>query len=150
MMATHQVPRDVFLGFDSLVDTLNRMVAASKMQSYPPGNVVKKDDNHYLIEIAVAGFNSEDIDLTLEKGVLTVEGSKKKDKEDEVVYIHQGISARSFKRSFTLAETIKVVGADVVNGLLYIGLENVIPEEDQPRKINLGEFSKDAKQLLLG
>jgi len=150
MMATHQFPRDVFLGFDSLFDTLNRMEAASNKQSYPPYNVVKKDDNHYLIEIAVAGFNSEDIDLTLEKGVLTVEGSKKKDKEDETIYIHQGISARSFKRSFTLAETIKVVGADVVNGLLYIGLENVIPEEDQPRKINLGEFSKDAKQLLLG
>ena len=149
-MATHQFPRDLFLGFDSLFDTLNRMETAERAQkSYPPYNVIKKDDNHYLIEIAVAGFERDDIDLTLEKGVLTIEG-KKKDKDEEVIFVHQGISNRAFKRSFTLAETIKVVGADVINGMLYVGLENVIPEEDQPQKINLGEFAKNAKKLLLG
>jgi len=143
----HNFPRDVFLGFDTLLDRLDRIDNASK-QTYPPYNVIKKDDNHYLIEIAIAGFNREDIDLTLEKGVLTVEGEKTA--EDTNKYVHKGISARNFRRVFTLADTIKVVGADVINGMLYIGLENVVPEEDQPQKINLGQFAKSAKKLLLG
>ena len=141
-------PRDIFLGFDTLFDTLTRMETADRTkQSYPPYNVIKKDENHYLIEIAVAGFKNEDIDLTLEKGVLTIDGKKKV--EDENDYVHKGISARNFKRSFTLAETIKVVGADVIDGMLLIGLENEIPEEDKPQTINLGEFTKSAKKLLL-
>jgi molecular chaperone IbpA len=144
-----QFPRDVFLGFDSLFDTLNRMETASNKQTYPPYNVVKKDDDHYLIEIAVAGFSKDDINLTLEKGVLTIEG-KKKEENKEDVYLHQGISARAFKRSFTLADTIKIVGADVVDGLLLVGLQNVVPEEEKPKTINLGEFTKQAKKLLLG
>jgi len=141
-------PRDVFLGFDSLFDEINRINNVKRQQSYPPYNVVKKDDDHYLIEIAVAGFSKDDIDLTLEKGVLTVEGKQKT--EDTKDYIHKGISARSFVRNFTLAETIRVVGADVVDGMLLIGLENVVPEEDKPQTINLGEFTKQAKKLLLG
>lgn len=142
-------PRDLFLGFDSLFDEINRHNTTHKPhQSYPPYNVVKKDEDHYLIEIAVAGFSKEDIDLTLEKGVLTVEGKKKV--EDTNEYVHKGISARAFKRSFTLADTIEVVGADVINGMLLIGLENVVPEEEKPTTINLGEFTKKAKQLLLG
>jgi molecular chaperone IbpA len=111
--------------------------------------VVKKDDNHFLIEIAVAGFKSNEINLTLEKGILTVTGTK--DHLGTVDdYIHKGISTRDFTRSFTLAETIKVVGADIVDGVLLIGLENKIPEEDKPQTINLGEFTAKAKELLLG
>lgn len=138
--------RDLFFGFDDLFNSLNN---PKQQQSYPPYNVVKKDDNHYLIEIAVAGFKSNEINLTLEKGILTVTGTK--DKLDTVDdYIHKGISSRDFTRSFTLAETIKVVGADIVDGVLLIGLENKIPEEDKPKTINLGEFTKKAKELLLG
>jgi len=139
-------PRDLFLGFDSLFDALNAPNTSN--QSYPPYNVIKKGDNHYFIEIAVAGFKDDDINLTLEKGILTVEG-KKNEKSDED-YIHRGISNRTFTRTFTLADTIKVVGADIIDGLLLIGLENVIPEEDKPRTINLGEFTKSAKKILLG
>lgn len=138
--------RDLFFGFDDLFESLNK---PQQQQSYPPYNVVKKDDNHYLIEIAVAGFKSEDIDLTLEKGTLTVEGTKG-NTDDLTNYVHKGISNRNFKRSFTLADTINVVGADIVDGLLLIGLENEIPEEDKPQTINLGEFGKKAKELLLG
>ena len=149
--SAYNFPRDLFLGFDSLFDNLYQYEGnqQSKQQTYPPYNVVKKDENHYLIEIAVAGFKSEDIDLTLEKGVLTVEGDKKL-KDEPTDYIRKGISARNFKRSFTLADTIKVVGADVVDGLLLIGLENVVPEEEKPKTINLGEFTKSAKKILLG
>ena len=137
--------RDLFFGFDSLFDSIN---TPQKQQSYPPYNVIKKGDNHYFIEIAVAGFKDSDINLTLEKGVLTVEGTRPL--TDTVTdYVHKGISNRDFTRSFTLADTIKVVGADIVDGLLLIGLENDIPEEEKPQTINLGEFSKKAKELLL-
>ncbi|MBT7350503.1 Hsp20 family protein [candidate division WWE3 bacterium] len=148
--SAYNFPRDLFLGFDSLFDNLYQYNDNQQSkQSYPPYNVVKKDENHYLIEIAVAGFKSEDIDLTLEKGILTVAGDKKM-KEGITDYIRKGISNRNFKRSFTLADTIKVVGADVVDGLLLIGLENVVPEEEKPKTINLGEFTKSAKKILLG
>jgi molecular chaperone IbpA len=138
--------RDMFFGFDSLFDAINN---PQQQQSYPPYNVIKKGENHYFIEIAVAGFKSNDIDLTLEKGKLTVNGTKKL-KDTATEYVHKGISARDFSRTFTLADTIEVVGADIVDGLLLIGLENKIPEEDKPQTINLGEFSKKAKELLLG
>jgi molecular chaperone IbpA len=144
-----QFPRDIFLGFDTLFDEMHRLNTAQKQPSYPPYNVIKKDDDHYLIEIAVAGFSKDDINLTLEKGVLTIEG-KKKEESKEDIYLHQGISARAFKRSFTLADTIEIVGADVIDGMLVVGLENVVPEEEKPKTINLGEFSKQAKKALLG
>ena len=138
--------RDLFFGFDDLFNSLNN---PKQQQSYPPYNVVKKDDNHYLIEIAVAGFQSDQIDLTLEKGVLTVKGTRLLT-DDITDYVHKGISTRDFTRSFTLAETIKVVGADIVDGVLLIGLENTTPEEDKPQTIKLGEFTAKAKELLLG
>jgi molecular chaperone IbpA len=100
-----------------------------------------------IIEIAVAGFSKHDIDLTLEGGVLTVTGNKKTG-ADKREYTHRGISARGFERAFTLADTIKVIGADIVDGLLVIILENNIPEEDKPQTINLGALSA-AQSLLL-
>ncbi len=139
--------RELFFGFDSLFDAINN----PQQRTYPPYNVIKKDDNHFLIEIAVAGFKSSEISLTLEKGVLTVHGSRpeyENNRNDD--YIHKGISARDFSHDFTLSDTIKVVGADIVDGLLMIGLENEVPEEDKPRTINLGDLSSKAKELLLG
>ena len=138
--------RDLFFGFDDLFNSLNN---PKQQQSYPPYNVVKKDDNHYLIEIAVAGFKSNEIDVVLKKGILTVTGTKDKFANGDE-YIHKGISSRDFTRSFTLAETIKVVGADIVDGVILIGLENTTPEEDKPQTIKLGEFTAKAKELLLG
>ena len=147
-MTITNFPREIFLGFDTLFDSLNRIEEVkAKQPSYPPYNIIQKETNHYLIEIAVAGFTKDDIDLTLERGTLTVEGKKKDDSSN---YIHKGISARGFRRTFTLADTVEVVGADVIDGMLYIGLHNVIPEEELPKKINLGEFSKADKTLLLG
>ncbi len=143
-------PRDTFLGFDSLFNTLSEMnVNTARGVGYPPYNVIKRDDGHFLIEIAVAGFKKEDIDLTLEKSVLTITG-KHKGGSDVRDYTHRGISQRAFERSFTLSETIKVVGADIVDGLLVVILENDIPEEDKPQTINLGDLPKHAKKLLLG
>ena len=141
-------PRDTFLGFDQLFNTLAETpMENARGVGYPPYNVIRKDDGHFLIEIAVAGFSKDDIDLTLEKGVLTVTG-KKHSGEDTRDYTHRGISSRGFERSFTIADTIKVIGADIVDGLLVIILENDIPEEDKPQTINLGSLNKAAKLLL--
>jgi len=149
MSIAYNFPRDTFLGFDNIFNTLEQFnTVTPKSQGYPPYNVIKKDDTHFLIEIAVAGFSKNDISLTLEKGELTIKGEQNSIDEDE--YLHRGISARTFTKRFTIADTIHVIGADVVDGLLLVGLENQIPEEDKPRIINLGELSKSAKQLLLG
>ena len=149
-LAFTNFPRDTFLGFDQLFNTLqNTTFEAGRGQGYPPYNVIKRDDGHFLIEIAVAGFKKEDIDLTLEKGVLTIAGQKQSG-TDTREYAHRGISQRAFERSFTLADTLKVVGADFVDGMLVVILENNIPEEDKPQTINLGDLPKSAKRLLLG
>jgi molecular chaperone IbpA len=141
-------PRDTFLGFDQLFNTLTEINPdVARGSGYPPYNVIKKDDGHFLIEIAVAGFSKHDIDLTLEGGVLTVTGNKKTG-TDKREYTHRGISARGFERAFTLVDTIKVIGADIVDGLLVIILENNIPEEDKPQTIHLGALSPVAKSLL--
>jgi molecular chaperone IbpA len=141
-------PRDTFLGFDQLFNTLAETpMENARGVGYPPYNVIRKDDGHFLIEIAVAGFSKDDIDLTLEKGVLTVNG-RKHTGADTRDYTHRGISQRGFERSFTIADTIKVIGADIVDGLLVIILENDIPEEDKPQTINLGSLNKAAKKLL--
>jgi molecular chaperone IbpA len=143
-------PRDTFLGFDQLFNTLQDIsLDDARGSGYPPYNVIKREDGHFLIEIAVAGFRKEDINLTLEKGILTISGDKVKG-TDKRTYEHRGISSRNFKRSFTLSDTLKVVGADIVDGMLVVILENNIPEEDKPQTINLGDLPKSAKKLLLG
>jgi molecular chaperone IbpA len=122
------------IGFDSLFEQLNRNFANSKTDNYPPHNVVKLDDTHYVIEVAVAGFAEDEIDVELKENVLTVRGEQVK-QDNEVEYLHKGISARNFTRTFPLAEHIEVRGATVKNGILAIALEQVVPEENKPKKI---------------
>lgn len=125
------------IGFDSLFEQLNRTFVNSKTDgNYPPHNVVKLDDTHYVIELAVAGFAESEIDVELKDNVLTVKGEKEK-KEDEVEYLHKGISARNFVRTFPLAEHIEVRGATVKNGILAIALEQIVPDEAKPKKIQI-------------
>ena len=144
-------PRDTFLGFDQLFETLSTVpfngTTEARSSGYPPYNVIKKDDGHFLIEIAVAGFSKDDIDLTLEKGVLTVTGNRPTAAVNRE-YAHRGISSRGFERQFTLSDTIQVIGADIVDGLLVVALENNIPEEDKPQIIKLGKLNKAASLLL--
>ena len=125
------------IGFDTLFETLNRTFANSKTDgNYPPHNVVKLDDTHYVIELAVAGFSESEIDLELKENVLTVKGEKAKS-ETEIEYLHKGISARNFTRTFPLAEHVEVRGATVQNGILAIALEQVVPEEQKAKKIEI-------------
>ena len=122
------------IGFDRMFEELNRTFANSRQDNYPPHNVVKLDDTHYVIEVAVAGFAEDEIDVELKENVLTVRGEQSK-KEQEVEYLHKGISARNFVRTFPLAEHIEVRGATVKNGILSILLELVVPEEEKAKKI---------------
>jgi len=129
------------IGFDQMFETLNRTFANSRSDgNYPPHNVVKLDDTHYVIELAVAGFNETEIDVELKENKLTVKGEKVT-KEDNIEYLHRGISTRNFTRTFPLAEHVEVCRASVENGILAIALEQIIPEEQRPKKIAIN-FSK--------
>jgi molecular chaperone IbpA len=125
------------IGFDTLFDQLNRTFANSKTDgNYPPHNVVKLDDSHYVIEVAVAGFAENEIDVELKENVLTVRGEQEKT-DKEIEYLHKGISARNFVRTFPLAEHIEVRGATVRNGILAIALEQIVPEEQKAKKVQI-------------
>ena len=123
------------IGFDRLFNEMNRTFANSRGgDNYPPYNIARLDDTHYVIEVAVAGFSESEIDVEVKENQLTVAGKQEK-KEKEVEYIHKGISARNFERSFTLADNVEVRAASVKNGVLAIALEHVVPEEQKPKKI---------------
>lgn len=127
------------VGFDRLFDEMTRTFANSantRNENYPPYNIVKLDDTHYVIEVAVAGFNESELDVELKDSVLTVKGQKEK-KESTAEYIHKGISARNFERTFTLMPDLEVRAATVENGVLAVALEHIIPEEKKPKKIAL-------------
>ena len=127
------------LGFEPLFDRLQRLSESTDRSSnYPPYNI-RKDGNFFSIEIAVAGLTKEDIDVELTNGVLSIsyDGPKTEvvNGANEVVY--QGIAQRAFKQQFTLAEDVVVQGAELVNGLLTVNLEKIIPEEKKPRVIEI-------------
>lgn len=123
------------IGFDRMFEELNRTFANSKTtNNYPPHNVVQLDDTHFVVEVAVAGFKENEIDVEIKDNVLTVKGEQVKSNE-EINYVHKGISTRNFTQTFSLAEHVEVRGATVQNGILAIALEQLVPEEDQPKKI---------------
>lgn len=131
------------IGFDKMFDELNRTFANSvATDKYPPHNVVQLDDTHFVVELAVAGFNESEIDVELANNVLTIKGEKVKAEDaPELNYLHKGISNRNFTRTFPLAENVEVRGATVQNGILAVALELVVPEEKKPKKIQIA-FNK--------
>ena len=126
------------IGFDSILDELMRVNAQQTNTNYPPYNIVKHSEDAFAIELAVAGFREGDINITLEKNVLTIKGEQTvslDELEKEVEYVHRGISARNFDRTFTLADYVEVIGAKAENGILTIELERQVPEEQKPKKV---------------
>jgi len=127
------------LGFDRMFNELESMLNNSidhTSEKFPPHNIIKVDDEKYVVELAVAGFDEDEIDISVKEGVLSIEGNKKEVAE-KIEYLHKGIGTRSFKKTLKLIDTIEVHGAQYKNGILRIGLENVIPEEKKPRKIEI-------------
>ena len=133
-------PRNAFLGFDHLFDELERVTNHAK-DSYPPHNVVKYDDMKYDIELAIAGFSKDDIDIELKDHVLSVKGERES-KRDQNQYVHKGISGRKFFKSFRLSEYAEVVGADMTDGILTVNIEVVLPEKMRPQQISIGTGRK--------
>ncbi len=122
------------VGFDrlsSLIDSARNTDAS--VSGYPPYNIEVIDQSKYVVTLAVAGFDRDEIDLMVEKGVLYVRGEKAQKAERQ--YVHQGIANRAFERKFSLADHVEVTGADLSNGLLTIYLVREIPEEMKPRRI---------------
>ena len=121
------------VGFDNLFDDLlNR---TSQSTNYPPYNIVKQSEDTFAIELAVAGFKDGEVTITTERNQLTVKGEQVTDLDDTKEYLHKGISARSFVRSWTLADHVEVIGAKSENGILTISLERKVPEEQKPKTI---------------
>ena len=130
--------RPFSVGFDELFDHFNNHLEYTVKQntSYPPYNITKIDDLHFQIEMALAGFSKSDIEVKTVDGQLTIK-SIESEAKDEKETLHRGISKRKFSRTFTLADDIKVNGAELKDGMLLIDLEKIVPEEKKPRTIDI-------------
>ena len=133
------------VGFDRLFDMLENSSLGPNGEGYPPFDLIKLDDNRYRIEIAVAGFKREDIDITAQQNVLIVSGEKVDESGPD--YVHRGIANRSFERRFALADHIEVRGADLRDGMLSLDLVREIPEAMKPRKIEIGDSAPKHDQI---
>lgn len=125
------------VGFDRLANLLDTALRSDTVSTgYPPYNIEVTGDERYAVTLAVAGFAEAELDISVEKGVLTVRGRKGDDTERK--FLHQGIANRAFERKFNLADFVEVTGAALENGLLTINLRKEIPEAMKPRKIEIG------------
>ena len=127
------------IGFDSLFDRLFDMDTTRDSQGYPPYNIRKVNDLQYVIELALAGFSKDDIEVEVTDGQLSIRSKEaKKEEEESSYFVHKGIAKRSFSRTYTLSDDIIVKGADLKDGMLIVELEKVIPDEKKPRLIQIG------------
>ena len=134
--------RPVSVGFDSVFDHFGSMFEDDmfdiSVPNYPPYNIVKVKDNHYNIEVALAGYNKKDIEVIYENNMLTIKtADQKSEDKKEGENIYKGIAQRMFKKSFTIADDCKVTGAELKDGLLKVSLEKIIPEAKKARTITI-------------
>ena len=133
--------RPLSVGFDDVFDHFESMFDGPTItvgSNYPPYNIVKTGDNKFDIEVALAGFNKKDINVTSENGMLTIESKqedKSKDKDGEV--LHKGISKRYFKKSFTIADDVEINGAELKDGMLRVSMEKIVPEAKKLKTIEI-------------
>ena len=123
------------IGFENLFDDLQRVTQIQSSTNYPPHNVIKTGEHTVTIEVAVAGFAEGEIDIALDKRLLTITGNKQRDDDAAHEYLHRGISSRDFKQTFPLAEHVEVKGAAIRDGILTVLLEREIPESAKPKSI---------------
>lgn len=141
------------IGFEDVLRRAGELAnTALKTANYPPYNIVKLDENKYVIEMAVAGFGKQNIEIELNDGKLVVSGKLDSDEKNAVNILYRGIANRAFKRTFTLAETVEVEGAELLNGILKVWLENIVPDSKKPRKIEVKDSNEttNEKQVLKG
>ena len=138
------------VGFDRMANMIDSAARLDGEQGYPPYNIERVDDDEFAIEIAVAGFGEDDLDIETKDGLLTVAGRKASNEDaEERQFLHRGIAERGFLRRFQLADHVIVTGANLKNGLLRIELVRELPEAKKPRKIEIGAPSKGSKPKLI-
>ena len=125
------------VGFDSVFDRFFDM-DTTRDSGYPPYNIRKINEAQYVIEIALAGFSKDDIEIEVTEGNLAVRSKKEEETNGDESFVHKGIAKRSFLRTYTLSDDVVVQGADLKDGMLIINLEKVIPDEKKPRLIQIG------------
>ncbi len=125
------------VGFDSIFDRFFDM-DLTRDSGYPPYNIRKINEAQYVIEIALAGFSKDDIEVEVTEGTLAVRSKKEEETNGDESFVHKGIAKRSFLRTYTLSDDVVVQGADLKDGMLIINLEKVIPDEKKPRLIQIG------------
>jgi molecular chaperone IbpA len=124
------------IGFDNVFDDLMRLTNQQSATNYPPYNIVQVNEHEYTISLAVAGFDSDSLSVTMEKKCLVIEGNHNVDLDAvEKNYLHKGISERSFRREFQLADHVEIVNAHLELGILNVYLKREIPEEAKPKSI---------------
>ena len=121
------------VGFETLFDRLGSL-STIDVKGYPYYNIKKADDTQWVIELALAGFDKKDIQIDVKDGVMTIQGEMK---EEGGEYLHKGISTRKFSKSFSLAEYTEPKSAEMKNGILYVSLEQEVPEEKKPKTIKI-------------
>jgi molecular chaperone IbpA len=135
-------PRSHFIGFDHVWNEIERLSEMADNKLYPPHNVVKYGETTYSIELALAGYKSEELSIEVKDGILIVQGSKGNEERE---FLHKGISTKKFTRTFRLSEHVVVDGADFTDGLLVIDLKVVLPEEKRPRFIPIGKQQPESE-----
>lgn len=136
-----------FIGSDNITKRLTEAAQfVQKATNFPPYNIVKVDENKYVIELAVAGFGKHNLELELQEGVLTISGKSNLDDLEkdglDIAYLYKGIADRTFTRKFTLADTVEVKNAELINGMLKVWLENIIPDDKKPKKIDITDVAE--------
>lgn len=138
------------IGFDEAFKNLESVTRTVQkaIPSYPPYNIKKVSENKYVIELAVAGFGKQDLEMELNEGVLSIKGRTSldtltKDGVDQT-YLYKGIADRAFTRQFTLADSIEIKNAELINGMLKVWLENIIPDHKKPKKIDIVDKASTA------
>jgi molecular chaperone IbpA len=125
------------LGFDDLFNNFEQRFANQINNNYPPYNVIKKDENLYELELAVTGFDPEEITVEIDQNQLIVKGQRIRNEEEESQYLHRGLATRDFTRTWTLAEHMEVDAGTIKNGVLRIEIQRVIPESLKPRVLKI-------------
>ena len=139
------------VGFDQVLNEIDSLFKNPSADKYPPHNIIRLNENQYIVELAIAGFKKEDVEITVEKSVLVIKGFVPVTTDSTVEYIYKGIGTRAFTKTIKLADTVVVRGAEFKDGILKIGLENVVPEEQKPRKVEIVEkLSFSQPELLKG
>ncbi|GLR72002.1 Hsp20 family protein [Agaribacter marinus] len=138
-----------FIGSDHLASMIDAASRHEKQTSYPPYNIELLSEDKYRITMAVAGFSKDNVVIEVQENTLKVNGNRASEKdtnksEAERKFLHKGISERNFERKFQLGDNVKVLAADLENGLLHIDLERVVPEAQKPKRIEIGSRLFDA------